>query len=161
MRHVLGTPGLAYFHTTYLFYPFGTTIANHPHTALPAFVAATLLKPLTVVEAQDVLLIGYVCANMAAMYALAWDITRQLPRRDARQASSSASRRISPSICSGTSISIAAFFLPLFALMVRVARWPRSHHRWAVGAGLDARGHRLHGLLLRRLPRRFFSWPSI
>ena len=24
MRHVLATPGLAYFHTTYLFYPFGT-----------------------------------------------------------------------------------------------------------------------------------------
>ena len=30
---------------TYLFYPFGTTIADHPHTALPALVAATVLKP--------------------------------------------------------------------------------------------------------------------
>src|SRR5206468_3151497 len=74
MRHVLATPGLPYFHTTYLFYPFGTTIANHPHTALPALVAATLLKPLTVVEAQNALLIAYVFANMAAMYALAWDV---------------------------------------------------------------------------------------
>jgi hypothetical protein len=36
MRHVLATPHLSYFHTRYLFYPFGTTIANHPHTALPA-----------------------------------------------------------------------------------------------------------------------------
>src|SRR3954466_2805587 len=76
MRHVLATPGLAYFHTSYLFYPFGTTIANHPHTALPALVAATLLKPLSVVEAQNVLLLAYIFANMTAMYALAWDITR-------------------------------------------------------------------------------------
>src|SRR3954466_9478788 len=74
MRHVLATPGLAYFHTTYLFYPFGRTIGDHPHTALPALIAATLLKPLTVVEAQNALLMAYVFANMAAMYALAWDV---------------------------------------------------------------------------------------
>ena len=28
MRHVLATPGLDYFHTSYLFYPSGTTIAD-------------------------------------------------------------------------------------------------------------------------------------
>ena len=60
MRHVLATPGLPYFHTTYLFYPFGTTLANHPHTALPALVAATLLKPVSVVTAQNLLLLAYV-----------------------------------------------------------------------------------------------------
>ena len=74
MRHVLATPGLAYFHTDYLFHPFGTTIANHPHTALPALVAATLLQPATIVTAQNILLIAYVFANMSVMYALAWDI---------------------------------------------------------------------------------------
>jgi hypothetical protein len=58
MRHVLTTPGLAYFHTTYLFYPFGTTIADHPNTALPALIAATALKPLSVVAAQNVLLLA-------------------------------------------------------------------------------------------------------
>ena len=67
MRHVLATPGLAYFHTSYLFYPFGTTIADHPHTALPALVAATLLRPASIVTAQNLLLIAYVFANMAAM----------------------------------------------------------------------------------------------
>ena len=56
--NLLATPGLAYFHTTYLFYPFGTTIANHPHTALPALIAATLLKPLTVVEGPHVARFG-------------------------------------------------------------------------------------------------------
>jgi len=53
MRHVLATPGLGYFHTTYLFYPFGTTIADHPHTALPALVAATILRPASAVTAQN------------------------------------------------------------------------------------------------------------
>ena len=76
MRHVLATPGLAYFHTSYLFHPFGTTIANHPHTALPALIAATLLGSASIVTAQNVLLIGYVFANLSVMYALAWDITR-------------------------------------------------------------------------------------
>src|SRR4029077_14563465 len=77
MRHVLATPGLAYFHTTYLFYPFGTPIADHPHTALPAIVAATLLKAESPAAAQDLLLPAYVFANMLSAYALCWEITRQ------------------------------------------------------------------------------------
>jgi hypothetical protein len=103
MRHWLATPGLEYFHTTYLFYPFGTSIANHPHTALPAIVAATLLRPVSIVTAQNLLLIAYVFSNMAAMCALAWDIIRH------RRASTLAGiifglRRISRRTCSGTSI---------------------------------------------------------
>jgi len=74
MRHVLATPGLEYFHTTYLFYPFGTTIADHPHTALPALVAATILRPASAVTAQNLLLLAYVFGNMASMYALVWTL---------------------------------------------------------------------------------------
>ena len=74
MRHVLATPGLPYFHTSHLFYPFGTTIADHPHCALPALVAATLLKPLSIITAYNLLLLAFLFANMAAMYALAWTI---------------------------------------------------------------------------------------
>src|SRR4029077_2479601 len=134
MRHVLATHGLAYFHTAYLFYPFGTTIANHPHTALPALVAATLLKPLTVVEAQNVLLIAYVCANMAAMYALAWDITRH--RRAAVLAG--VIFGLSPYFAShllGHFDLMTVFFLPLFALTVRRAL-ASDVMRWAGGAGI-------------------------
>src|SRR3954463_16080934 len=72
MRHVLATPGLAFFHTGYLFAPFGTTIADHPHTALPALPAATILEPASIVTAQNLLLLIYIFANMAAMYALVW-----------------------------------------------------------------------------------------
>ena len=70
MRHVLATPGLDYFHTSYLFYPFGTSVVNHPNTALPALVAATVLKPFSIVAAQNLLLMMCVFANMAGMYAL-------------------------------------------------------------------------------------------
>jgi hypothetical protein len=134
MRHVLATPGLAYFHTAYLFHPFGTTIANHPHTALPALVAATLLKPMSIVAAQNVLLIGYVFLNMSAMYALVWDVTRH--RRAAMLGG--VIFGLSPYFAShllGHFDLIAAFVLPLFALMVRRALSAHSP-RWAIGAGL-------------------------
>ncbi len=78
MRHVLATPGLDFFHTTFLFYPFGASIANNPHTALPALIAATLLGRASVVTAQNMLLLAYVFANMAVMYALAWDVSKHL-----------------------------------------------------------------------------------
>ena len=138
MRHVLATPGLEYFHTTYLFYPFGTTIANHPHTALPALIAATLLKPLSVIAAQNVLLLAYVFANLAMMYALTWDVlsTTRLPRSDdvavVRRASVLAALifGLSPYVAVhllGHFDLVAAWVLPAFALALRRAVHDRSH----------------------------------
>src|SRR5712671_5889716 len=57
MRHALATPDLAYFHTTYLFSPFGTNLVDSSHTALPAFIAATVFGPWAVVTAHNVLLL--------------------------------------------------------------------------------------------------------
>jgi hypothetical protein len=132
MRHVIATPGLAYFRTTYLFYPFGTTIADHPHTALPALVAATVLRSGSVVTAQNVLLLGYVFANMAAMYALVWDITRH--RRGAVLAG--VMFGLSPYLAVhllGHFDLAAAWVLPLFALGLR--RAVRGSNAWALAAG--------------------------
>ena len=134
MRHVLATPGLAYFHTDYLFHPFGTTIANHPHTALPALVAATLLQPATIVTAQNILLIAYVFANMSVMYALAWDITRH--RRAATLAA--VTFGLSPYLAVhllGHFDLVAAWVLPAFALALRRATRDGSS-RAAAAAGL-------------------------
>lgn len=133
MRHVLATPQLSYFHTTYLFYPFGTPIANHPHTALPALVAATLLAPVSIVTAQNLLLLAYLFGNMAIMYAVLWDLTHH--RRAAVLAG--VMFGISPYFAShllGHFDLIAAWPLPAFALLVRRAlhagaKWP------AIGAG--------------------------
>lgn len=134
MRHVLATPGLAYFHTSYLFYPFGTTIADHPHTALPAIIAATLLKPASIVTAQNLLLLAYVFANMASMYALVWNITRH--RRAAILGG--VIFGLSPYLAShllGHFDLIAAWVLPVFALLVRRAMVSGSN-RWAAAAGV-------------------------
>jgi hypothetical protein len=120
MRHVIATPGLAYFHTTYLFHPFGTSIANHPHTALPAIVAATLLGRASIVTAQNLLLLAYVFANLAAMYALVCDIGRD--RRTA--VLGAVIFGLSPYLAShllGHFDLMAAWVLPLFALFVRRA----------------------------------------
>src|SRR5258708_3664000 len=118
MRHAIETPGLAYFHTSYLFHPFGTTIANHPHTALPAIVAATLLGGASIITAQNLLLLAYVFANLAAMYALALDIGRE--RRTAILGA--VIFGLSPYLAAnlrGPSNLMPASVLPLFALCVR------------------------------------------
>ena len=133
MRHVLATPGLAYFHTTYLFYPFGTSIADHPHTALPAIVAATLLKSASIVTAQNLLLLAYVFANMAGMYALVWDIARH--RRAAVFAA--VMFGLSPYLAVhllGHFDLVAAWVLPAFALAWR--RAVRGSNASAIAAGL-------------------------
>jgi hypothetical protein len=122
MRHVLATPGLAYFHTTFLFNPFGTTIADHPHTALPALVAATLLRPATPVAAQNLLLLFYVFGNLAAMYALAWSMTRHL----AASVLAALVFGLSPYVAVhllGHFDLVAAFTIPLFALALHRRAW--------------------------------------
>ena len=134
MRHVLATPGLAYFHTAYLFYPFGTTIADHPHTALPAMIAATALKSESPAAAQDVLLLTYVFLNMASAYALCWAITKH--RRGAILGGLIFG--LSPYLAShllGHFDLVAAWPLPLFALALRKSTMSNTHG-WAAAAGL-------------------------
>ncbi|MGC4084482.1 MAG: hypothetical protein QM736_20795 [Vicinamibacterales bacterium] len=72
MRHA----GASFFFTPYLFAPFGVDLALHTHTALPALVTATVLRGVNLLAAQNVVLIGTLAANAAAMYALAFDRTR-------------------------------------------------------------------------------------
>src|SRR5262249_21886399 len=126
MRHVLATPGLPYFHTTYLFYPFGASIADHPHTALPALVAATVLKPVPVVAAQNLLLLAYVFLNMTCAYALAWAITRHARASVLAAVVFGLSPYIAVHLLGHFDL-VAAFTLPLFALALRRALGhPRS-----------------------------------
>ncbi len=76
MRHTRSTPGLEFFRTTFLFHPSGASIANHPHTALPALIGATVLRSQSIAAAQNLILLAHVLANMASMYWLAWTMTR-------------------------------------------------------------------------------------
>ena len=134
MRQVRTVPGLEFFRTTYLFYPFGTSLVDHSHTALPALAGATLLGRLPVVTAHNLILLTFVFANIACMYALAWDLTHHV-----RAA-------ILAAIVFGTSPYLAAhlrghfelmaaWVLPLFALLLRRAL--RTPSLWpAIGAGI-------------------------
>jgi len=134
MRHVRATPGLQFFRTTFLFHPFGTTIVDHPHTALPAFIAATAFKRLSLPAAQNVILLAYVFANMAAAYCLAWSLTRH--RRGAILAG--VAFGLSPYFSAhllGHFDLMAGWVLPVFALLFHRAIERRSTGA-AAGAGL-------------------------
>jgi hypothetical protein len=140
MRHVLATPGLPYFHTTYLFYPFGTTIADHPHCALPAFIAATVLKPFSIATAYNLLLLAFLVANMAAMYALAWTLAAFADDGARRRAATLAAILfgLSPYVAVhllGHFDLVAAWLLPAFALALHHAVHRRSNLA-AFGGGL-------------------------
>jgi hypothetical protein len=133
MRRVLSTPELGYFHTTYLFYPFGTTIVDHPNTALPALVAATLLRRVSPVTAQNILLLVYIFANLASMYVLAWDLTRD------HMASIVAALvfGVSPYVAVhllGHFDLVAVWPLPIYALLLRRAL-ARHSNSAMIGAG--------------------------
>src|SRR6266550_3974398 len=70
MRHVLADHAAGFFHSNYLFFPFGVDLANHPHTALQGLISATLLSPLSIVEAENLYIIISIFLNAAAAYAL-------------------------------------------------------------------------------------------
>jgi hypothetical protein len=134
MRHVRATPDLAFFRTTFLFYPFGTTIANHPHTALPGFVAATALNRLSLAAAQNVIVLVSVFANMASMYWLAWTVTRH--RRAALLAGVmfGTSPYFSVHLLGHFDL-LAGWVLPMFALLFHRAVEGRSRTA-AIASGL-------------------------
>ena len=132
MRHVLATPGLPYFQTTYLFHPFGASIANHPHTALPALVGATTLGRLPPAEAQNLLLIADVFANMAAMYALVWTHTRQLAPSTLAAVIFGLSPYVAVHLLGHFDL-VAAWTIPLFALALERAL--RGSRMAAIAAG--------------------------
>src|SRR5262249_35644139 len=55
--------GQPFFHTDYLFAPFGTDVTLHTHTALTAFVGAAVLGPLDVLTALNVTTLASLSLN--------------------------------------------------------------------------------------------------
>ena len=120
MRRVLGNHALSFFHSTYLFSPFGVDLINHPHTALQGLISATVLSKLSIIEAENLYVVVSVFLNAASAYALAYDITRQ--RRLALLAGVAFGD--SPYIAAhlfGHFDLLTAWVIPLFALCLRRA----------------------------------------
>ena len=134
MRHALGNHALGFFHSNYLFSPFGVDLINHLHTALQGLISATLLSRLTIVEAENLSIVGSVFLNASAAYALAYDITRE--RRLALLAGAAFGGP--PYIAAhllGHFDLLTAWVIPLFALCLRRALQSGSW-RVAIGCGL-------------------------
>jgi hypothetical protein len=134
MRHALENRAAGFFHSTYLFFPFGVDLVNHPHTALQGLIAATLLARVSVVEAENLYIVLSVCLNAVAAYALAFDLTRQ--RRPALLAGIAFGG--SPYIAAhlyGHFDLLAAWVIPLFAWCFRRASLKGSG-KAAVGCGV-------------------------
>ena len=74
MRKALSAQELDFFHSAYLFSPFGVDLINHPHTALQGYISATALAGLTIIEAENLYIIISVFLNAVCAYALAVDI---------------------------------------------------------------------------------------
>jgi hypothetical protein len=127
------TAGSGFFHTSYLLAPVGADLTLHTHTALPAFVGATLLGGFSVATALNVTTLGSVALNGFCAYLLAWRAIRDK------------GAAVLAGIIFGTSPYIAAHLnghfnlttawtVPLFALGVVDA--VRGSIKWAVFAGI-------------------------
>jgi hypothetical protein len=75
MRKALSAPELDFFQSQYLFSPFGVDLINHPHTALQAYLSATVFSGLSIIQAENFYVITSVFLNAACAYALACDMT--------------------------------------------------------------------------------------
>src|SRR5581483_5432951 len=119
-RHALADPTLSFFHSTYLFSPFGVDLINHPHTVLQGMLSATVLHRLSVVEAENVYIVVSIFLNGAAAYALAYDLSR----RPIESLLAGLTFGCSPYIAAqllGHFDLLSAWTLPLFALSFRRA----------------------------------------
>ena len=65
-----------FFHTAYLFAPAGTDLTLHTHTALPAFLGATVLGSVPLITALNITTLASLALNGICTYALAWSVTR-------------------------------------------------------------------------------------
>lgn len=77
MRHALPVGLTHFFRTGYLFHPIGADLVLHAHTALSAFVGATLLRRWPIVTALDLTILISCALNGFAAYVLAFRVTRR------------------------------------------------------------------------------------
>jgi hypothetical protein len=134
MREALHAPDLSFFHSNYLFSPFGVDLVNHPHTALPGVISATALAGFSVIEAENAYIIVSVFLNAACAYALVFDMTRE--RRMGLLAAFAFGG--SPYVAAhllGHFDLLTAWVIPLFALLLRRA-FQRGGIAAAIGCGL-------------------------
>ncbi len=143
MREVLASPDASvfhavfhsFFHTDRLFAPFGIDLTLHTHTALSAFLGATVLSPLSALEAQNVVLLASLMLNGFAAYLLAFDRTRDRAGALVGGVVFAGSSHVSVHLLGHFNL-VAAWGLPLFAMyLLRAIERPPAHAVWSSIAG--------------------------
>jgi hypothetical protein len=76
MREALASSSYDFFTNPLIEAPLGASLILHTHTALSAFLGATVLAPLSVVAAQNILLIVSLALNGMSAYLLSLVVTR-------------------------------------------------------------------------------------
>ncbi len=132
MRKALSAPDLEFFHSTYLFSPFGVDLINHPHTALQGFISATALRGMSIVAAENLYIIVSVFLNAACAYALAFDIVRKRSVATIAGIAFGGSPYVAAHLLGHFDL-LTAWVIPLFALSLR-----RSLRTGGVGAAIGA-----------------------
>jgi hypothetical protein len=113
MRAALGS-GASVFHTPYLFAPAGIDLTLNTHSALPAFLGATLLAPLSEVAAQNVVTLAALALNGVCAWRLARRFTDDEAAAWLGGAIFATSAFISSHLLGHFNLT-SAFVLPLFA----------------------------------------------
>jgi hypothetical protein len=135
MRETLGTPGLTFLQTDRLFAPFGISLVNHSHTALAAVLGATVLRPLSPAEAENIIVLASVWLAAVSMYWLTWDISRHRSASVAGAIIFAGSPHMASKLAAGHLELVSIWVFPMFALAFRRALQNQSK-RAAAGAGL-------------------------
>lgn len=133
VREVLSSP-TTLFETHALFHPYGTGLAAHTHTFLNAFIGATLLSGLSIVAAQNVVIIGSLALNGFCTYLLVWRLTRHQTASLIAGLYFAASPYFAGHVLGHFNL-VPAWSLPLFALLWLRAL-DRASYPSAIGAGV-------------------------
>jgi hypothetical protein len=135
MREALASDTIDFFRTTRLFHPYGVALVQDTHTALHAFVAATLLGGQSIVTAQGWLILASLALAAYGAYLLAFDLWRH--HRGALFAGAAFGG--SPYVLAhlwGQHFNLTSVWgLPFLALAVRRA-FDHGSRAWAVGTGV-------------------------
>jgi hypothetical protein len=124
--------GAGFWHTEYLLAPIGADLVLHTHTALPAWIGATLLRRYSLAAALNLTTLGSLALNGFCAYLLAWRIVRQHGAAILAGVVFATSPYVAAHL-SGHFNLITAWTIPLFALCFVDAA--RGSIAWAVLAG--------------------------
>jgi len=136
MREAVAAPARTFFSSPIVFAPLGAPLVLHTHTAALAWIGATLLSHLSVVSAQNVLLIASLALNGWSVFLL----TRMVTGHGPASFMAGAIFLVSPVV--GARLmghyNLVAVWPLVFACLAFIAWWRRLDRVSGIALGLAA-----------------------